>query len=73
MQGNNESLQQGAWLNKSNIGRKESGTFYCIAYNGFGNPDSQFVDVDVTCKLIGCIFIVYCVIAIMLCIIDLST
>ena len=57
LQGNTESLQQGAWLNISNIGRNESGTFYCNAYNGFGNPESQVVDVDVTC---------------MLCIIDLS-
>ena len=72
MQGNTESLQQGAWLNISNIGRNESGTFYCNAYNGFGNPDSQVVNVDVTCKLTGCRFIVYCVIAVMLCIMYLS-
>ena len=73
LQGNTESLQQGAWLNISNIGRNESGTFYCKAYNGFGNPDSQFVDVDVTCKLTGCRFIVYCVIAVIFRIMDLST
>ncbi|CAH3161356.1 unnamed protein product [Pocillopora meandrina] len=48
LQGNTESLQQGARLNIRNIGRNESGTFYCKAYNGFGNPDSQAVDVDVT-------------------------
>ena len=74
LQGNTESLQQGARLNIRNIGRNESGTFYCKAYNGFGNPDSQAVDVDVTCKLhIACLFTVYYVPIIMLYIIDLST
>ena len=41
---------QEAFLNLTNINRNDSGLFDCTAYNGFGNPDSQAVNVDVTCK-----------------------
>ena len=35
-----------------NISRSETGWYQCIATNGFGNPASQQVYIDVHCKLI---------------------
>ncbi|XP_022807281.1 fibroblast growth factor receptor 3-like isoform X2 [Stylophora pistillata] len=46
--GNTGVLQEGKVLTITKISRTDSGTFNCTAYNGFGEPDSQAVYVNVT-------------------------
>ena len=40
------------FLVSKNISRSDAGWYQCIATNGFGNPASQQVYIDVHCKLI---------------------
>ena len=47
---NSEVLHQGAIWDITNINRTDSGTYHCTAYNGFGNPISRAVNVNVLCK-----------------------
>ncbi|XP_022807273.1 hemicentin-1-like [Stylophora pistillata] len=47
-QGNTGVQQEGKVLTITKISRTDSGTFNCTAYNGFGEPDSQAVHVNVT-------------------------
>ena len=47
---NSTVLPQGSTLDFPNITRNASGTYHCIAYNGFGNPVSREFKVNVTCK-----------------------
>ena len=49
-QGNTGVVQEGKVLNIKNISRSDAGTFTCTAYNGFGKPENQTVDVIVTCE-----------------------
>ena len=49
-QGNTGVLQVGKVLNIKEISRNDSGTFNCAAYNGFGEVDSQTVQVNVICE-----------------------
>ena len=55
---NSGVLQHGPTMDFTNINRNDSGTYHCTAYNGFGNPVSRSVNVDVTCKYVytGCTF-----------------
>ena len=43
-------MQEGKVLTITNINRTDAGTFTCTAYNGFGEPEKQAVDVNVTCE-----------------------
>ena len=47
---NSTVLRQDPTLDFPNITRNASGTYHCTAYNGFGNPVSREVKVNVTCK-----------------------
>ncbi|XP_022807707.1 fibroblast growth factor receptor 2-like isoform X2 [Stylophora pistillata] len=47
-QGNTGAQEGGMVLTIIKISRSDSGTFICTAYNGFGEPDSQAVYVNVT-------------------------
>ena len=49
-QGNTVVIQGGKVLARTNINRTYSGTFTCIADNGFGKPENQTVYVNVTCE-----------------------
>ncbi|XP_022804178.1 opioid-binding protein/cell adhesion molecule-like [Stylophora pistillata] len=46
---NSGVVQEGKLLNVTNINRNDSGTFTCTADNGFGEPQSQTVYVNVIC------------------------
>lgn len=48
--GNTGVLQEGKVLTIKKISRTDSGTFNCTAYNGFGEADSQTVQVNVICE-----------------------
>ena len=47
---NSGVLHQGANWNITNINRTDSGTYHCTAYNGFGNPVSRAINVNVLCE-----------------------
>ena len=47
---NSEILHQGQTWDFPNISRTASGTYRCTADNGFENPVSHKVKVNVTCK-----------------------
>ena len=51
-QGNTGVVQEGKVLTITNINRSDAGTFTCTAYNGFGKPESQTVDVNVICEYV---------------------
>ena len=48
--GNTEILHLGQTWDFPNISRTASGTYRCTADNGFGNPVSHKIKVNVTCK-----------------------
>ena len=52
--GSNGVLQQGPTWDFPNINRTDAGTYRCTAQNGFGNPVSHKVNVNVTCKYFTC-------------------
>ena len=52
--GSNSVLHQGPTWDFPNINRTDAGTYRCTAHNGFGNPVSHKVKVDVTCKYFTC-------------------
>ena len=55
-----EVLHRGPTWDFPNINRTASGTYNCTAYNGIGNPVSQTVKVNITCKyMTNCIQINY--------------
>ena len=43
-------MQEGKVLTITNINRTDAGTFTCTAYNGFGEPEKQEVDMNVSCE-----------------------
>ena len=45
-------LNERIFLVSKNISRSDAGWYQCIATNGFGNPASQQLYIDVHCKLI---------------------
>ena len=47
---NGEVLHQGQTWDSPNISRTASGKYCCKAGNGFGNPVSHQIKVDVACK-----------------------
>ncbi|KAL9964693.1 hypothetical protein ACROYT_G028368 [Oculina patagonica] len=47
--GDSKVLHQGSTWIVPNIKRTASGTYRCTAYNGFGNPDSHELKVNVIC------------------------
>ena len=49
-QGDTGVLREGKVLTIKKISRKDSGTYNCSAYNGFGEADSRTVYVNVTCE-----------------------
>ena len=49
-QGNTGVLQEGKVLTIKKISRNASETFNCAVYNGFGEVDSQTVQVTVICE-----------------------
>lgn len=56
---NSQVLHQGSTCGFPNISRNDTGTYRCIAYNGYGDPVSYQVKVNVTCKYFTCPNIVY--------------
>jgi len=50
--GNGEVLHQGKTWNFPNINRTVSGKYRCTADNGYGNPVSHKVEVNVLCEYI---------------------
>ena len=51
---NDEILHQDPIWDFPNINRTASGTYRCTADNGFGNPVSHKIEVNVTCKYLTC-------------------
>lgn len=49
---NGEVLHKGKFWNFTNINRTVSGKYHCTASNGFGNPVSHKVEVNVLCEYI---------------------
>ena len=45
-------MHYGSTWNFTNINRNDSGTYKCTANNGFGNPVSRAINVDVACEYI---------------------
>ena len=43
-------VQEGKVLTITNINRIDAGKYTCTAYNGFGKPENQTVNVTVTCE-----------------------